>query len=96
MDDHPMYIADNADNRSVLDTWYCIERNIKLNARSLYLDGYYNTLCLSFSLYILMGTPSKGFTMKVLDTESSKDGHKTSFDSGTLYLNFKDATSIMA
>ena len=69
---------------------------VTLQGRTLYLDGDWNTLCLPFDVVEFDGTPLDGFTVKELDAETENDGHKTGFDSGTLYLNFKDATSIEA
>ena len=70
--------------------------DVVLNGHKFYLDGEWNTLCLPFKLDALAGTPLEGFTVKQLDTETEKDGHATGFDNGTLYLNFKDASSIVA
>ncbi|MBR4842326.1 MAG: hypothetical protein IK006_04450, partial [Bacteroidaceae bacterium] len=67
-----------------------------LSDRTLYSDDDWNTLCLPFSLSSLEGTPLEGFTVKELDTETTCNGHKTGLDGSTLYLNFKDATSIVA
>ena len=72
------------------------QRTLILTDRTLYCDGDWNTLCLPFSLASLTGTPLEGFIVKELDTETPHNGHVTGFDDGTLYLNFKDATSIEA
>ena len=69
---------------------------VTLKGRTLYLDGAWNTLCLPFSLNSLTGTPLEGFTVKELDTATEYNGHKSGYDKGTLYLNFKDATGITA
>lgn len=71
-------------------------RDVVFNGHTFYLDGEWNTLCLPFNLDALAGTPLEGFTVKQLDTETEKDGHATGIDNGTLYLNFKDASSIAA
>ena len=89
-------LNDNAANISVISESMHLLSNVTLNSRTLYLDGDWNTLCLPFSLNSLTDTPLEGFTVKELDTEAENNGHKTGFDSGTLYLNFKDATSIEA
>ena len=70
--------------------------NLMLMGRTLYRDGYWNTLCLPFGIDNLSGTPLDGATVKELDTETAYDGHVTGVDGTTLYLNFKDATSIEA
>jgi len=67
-----------------------------LSDRTIYCDGAWNTLCLPFALPTLTGTPLDGFTVKELDTETAYDGHVTGLDGTTLYLNFRDATSIEA
>ena len=70
--------------------------NLMLSERTLYCDGYWNTLCLPFNVGSFTGTPLEGFTVKELDTEGTYDGHVTGIEGSTLYLNFKDATSIEA
>ena len=70
--------------------------NLMLMGRTLYRDGDWNTLCLPFDIDNLSGTPLDGATVKELDTETAYDGHVTGVDGTTLYLNFKDATSIEA
>ena len=58
-----------------------------LTGRTLYKDGYWNTLCLPFDVEIA-GSPLAGATVKEL-TDAS-------FANGTLTLTFADATSIKA
>ena len=70
--------------------------NLMLMGRTLYRDGYWNTLCLPFDIDNLSSTPLDGATVKELDTETAYDGHVTGVEGTTLYLNFKDATSIEA
>ena len=70
--------------------------NLMLSERTLYRDGYWNTLCLPFNVSDFTNTPLEGFTVKELDTEGTYDGHVTGIEGSTLYLNFKDATSIEA
>ncbi len=70
--------------------------NLMLMGRTLYRDGYWNTLCLPFGIDNLSGTPLDGATVKELDTETAYDGHVTGVEGTTLYLNFKDATRIEA
>jgi hypothetical protein len=63
--------------------------SVTLSGRTLYKDGGWNTLCLPFSLASLTGTPLEDATVKTLSS--------TSFDNGTLTLNFSDkVTSIEA
>lgn len=76
---------------------------VALPGRVFYKDGCWNTLSLPFDLSaeeIQAGnSPLKDITgLMELDTEGTYDGHKTGFDAstGTLYLYFKNATSIKA
>ena len=69
---------------------------LTLRDRTLYIDGDWNTLCLPFNVDDFTGTPLEGFTVKELDCDTQHDGHKTGCEDWTLYLNFKDATSIEA
>ena len=71
--------------------------SITLNGRTLYKDGGWNTLCLPFSLSSLTGTPLAGATLMELDlVDDGTYTHATGLDNGTLYLNFKNASSIVA
>lgn len=70
--------------------------NVIFQDRVLYMNGDWNTLCLPFNVGSFDDTPLEGFTVKELDTKTENGGHKTGFENGTLYLNFKDATSIEA
>ena len=72
-----------------------------LQDRTLYKDGDWNTLCLPFSLdaAALAASPLAGATLMELDVTGIYDTDKqTGFDAttGTLYLFFKNATSITA
>ena len=91
-------LADNADNSDLIALYENVEANITLSGRTLYKDGYWNTLCLPFDVTIAE-SPLVGATVKELDTEGTYDtDKKTGYDttSGTLYLYFKDATEIVA
>ena len=70
--------------------------NLMLSGRTIHTDGKWNTLCLPFNIDDFSGTPLEGFTVKELDTETAYSGHVTGIDGETLYLNFKDASSIEA
>jgi hypothetical protein len=56
---------------------------VVLSGRTLYRDGYWNTICLPFDLYI-EGSVLDGATVKTLTDATLTDG--------TLTLNFADAT----
>ena len=69
-----------------------------------YRDGKWNTMCLPFALgdgqaadgHHFDYTPLEGATVMELDTETAYNGHVTGISNGTLYLNFKTATSVEA
>ena len=89
-----LQLSDNTEND--LTAYNLQSYSVTLQDRTLWADGDWNTLCLPFSLDSFTGSPLEGFTVMELDTENENGGHKTGFDSGTLYLNFKDAMSIDA
>ena len=79
--------------------------DVKQSDRTLVKDDSWNTLCLPFALGIEIaadghhfdGTPLEGATVMELDL--ADDGtytHPTGLDGQTLYLNFKEATTIVA
>lgn len=70
--------------------------DLMLMGRTLYRDGYWNTLCLPFAVGSFSGTPLDGATVMELDTEGTHDGHQTGLEEGTLYLYFTSATAIEA
>ena len=70
--------------------------DLMLMGRTLYRDGYWNTLCLPFAVGSFSGTPLDGATVMELDTEGTHDGHQTGLEDGTLYLYFTPATAIEA
>ena len=86
----------NADNTGVMVALDNQTVDVELAERTFLTDGRWTTLCLPFSVTSLSNTPLEGFTVKELDTSTAVDGHKTGLENGTLYLNFKDATSIEA
>ena len=89
-------LADNASNTDFITDNVDNTVSIALLGRTFYTDGDWNTLCLPFDVDDLSSTSLNGFTVKELDTEIENSGHKTGFENGTLYLNFKDVTSIDA
>ena len=86
----------NADNTDAIACFENDRGTVELAERTFLTDGSWTTLCLPFSLPSLVGTPLEDFMVKELDTETENDSHKTGLENGTLYLNFKDATSIEA
>ena len=82
-------LADNADNRTLINATNGYLADVTLQGRTLYKDGAWNTLCLPFSVNNFTGTPLEGATVKTLAS--------TDFADGTLTMNFTDdVTSIKA
>ena len=96
---HLISLADDADNTQTISHW-AIENGshaVTLSNRTLWKDGNWNTLCLPFSLASLTNTPLEGATVKELDTEGTYDTDKqTGLDDTTLYLYFKNVSTIEA
>ncbi|MGX8697560.1 MAG: hypothetical protein ACSW8D_14360, partial [Prevotella sp.] len=87
-------LADNADNATTISDSDGETVTVTLQGRTLYQDGDWNTLCLPFNA--TKTGPLAGATIKEIDTETAYNGHKTGLEDGTLYLNFRDAESIVA
>ena len=90
-------LKDAADNSATIAHWNNTEKAVTLTGRTLYKDGDWNTLCLPFNAS-LTGVFADA-TLMELDVEGTYDtDKKTGFDDsdGTLYLYFKNATSIEA
>ena len=88
-------LTDNGDNSAAIVNKQVAD--VTLSGRKLWKDGDWNTLCLPFSLASLTNTPLEGANVMELDTEATyNSGKKTGLDGTTLYLYFKDATSIEA
>ena len=87
---HLISLSDKASNRETISHW--AEDNglhdVVLSGRKIFKDDSWNTLCLPFDI-VLEGSPLEGATVKTLSS--------TSFDNGTLTMNFSDnLTSIEA
>ncbi len=66
------------------------EMNVKLDGRTLWKNGHWNTICLPFEVSI-EDSEFQNATVMELDTEESEEfEHETGFDGGSLYLNFKE------
>jgi hypothetical protein len=92
---HLISLADNASNGEVLSTYDGkLAQTVTLSGRTLWKDNKWNTLCLPFDAS-LTGDLA-GATLMELDTDAGSYAHITGFENGTLYLNFKTATSIEA
>lgn len=82
-------LADNAtDNSTTIDNKNSQTTKVRLEGRTLYQDGDWNTICLPFDV-TLANSPLAGATAKTLETAS--------LDNGTLTLNFgNDVTTLEA
>ena len=91
-------LANATSNSSTISTYNGKRVNATLADRTLYKDGAWNTLCLPFSMTATQVTAQLAPTaLMELDTEGTYDTDKqTGLDGTTLYLYFKDATSIEA
>ena len=104
----PITLADAADNSSTLAKAEGALANVTLQGRTLFKDGSWNTLCLPFSMTAQQVSEQLAPAgLMEFDTQNkwlmvngqwiiSDEGHKTGIDGNTLYLNFKDATTINA
>ena len=94
----PERLYDNSNNSTAIASMLSDveQHNLVLQGRTLYRDGYWNTLCLPFAVGSFTGTPLEGATVMELDMDETYDGHKTGLDGTTLYLYFKTAQSIEA
>lgn len=83
-------LADAADNGETLYTYNDKKtQSVTLTGRTLYKDGSWNTLCLPFNL-TLSGSPLDGDGVDVRTLSGS------SFEKGTLTLNFTEAGAVTA
>ena len=96
--DNDSQMEDDEKNTALISANANQKADVVLAERTLWKDGYWNTLCLPFSVSVLEGSPLEDATVKELDLSTTGYGNPTGLDteSGTLYLNFKDATSISA
>ena len=90
-------LQNNADNSTAIAGVTGVLSNVTLQGRTLYKDGSWNTLCLPFDMTAEQVTAQlTGATLMELDIVGTYDGHQTGREGFTLYLYFKDATSITA
>ena len=87
-------LLDNADNATAISNAVGVLSDVTLSGRTLYKDDKWNTICLPFDTD-LTGDLADA-TLKELDTTGSYGGHTTGLADKTLYLNFKDATTLRA
>jgi len=89
--DEPLELADGANNTPLIEAENGATCDVVLSGRTLYKDGAWNTLCLPFDV-TTTSAPLSGDNVvaMVFNNETS------SFNDGTLTLNFTTATSIPA
>ena len=92
-------LANASNNASTINTYKGETVNAKLDGRTLYKDGAWNTLCLPFNMTEAQVTaqlaPVEHGLME-MDTDVGGYSNPTGINGSTLYLNFKDASSITA
>ena len=91
-EDVSIKLSDTEDNSTTLSNHDGETTAVALQNRTLGTDDNWNSLCLPFDVADFTGTPLEGFTVVELDNTTSQTG----FNGGTLYLNFKEVTSIEA
>lgn len=90
-----LLLMNSKDNSKSIENNRGVTTNVTLQGRTLYKDGGWNTLCLPFDAS-LTGDLS-GATLMELDlVDDGTYTHATGLDGTTLYLNFKNASSIEA
>jgi hypothetical protein len=72
-----------------------VTTNVKLAGRTLWKNDQWNTICLPFDVTV-EDSEFQNATVMELDTDNEYEGHVTGFEGGSLYLNFKDVTDLMA
>ncbi|MBQ8065313.1 MAG: hypothetical protein IJ200_06620 [Prevotella sp.] len=91
--DETIALLNNASNEATLDNYRGRKmKSVVLSGRTLYVDGSWNTLCLPFDISET-DLNTKLFNPSALKTLSGSDYDS---ETGTLTLNFADATSIEA
>lgn len=89
-------MTDDFRNTNTISTLNGKNSLVTLKNITLHTNGLWSTLCLPFNVDNLKDSPLEGFVVKELDTESIINGHATGIENDTLFLNFKDASSIQA
>ena len=95
----PVYYAlslTEEDNSGVIAASAGNKVKATLSGRTLYKDGYWNTICLPFDVEDGDDTDALTFTGTPLEGATVKELSDADFDNGTLTLNFTKATKIKA
>jgi hypothetical protein len=94
---YSVQLKDNASNVEVLaNNEGNLVRFLTLQGRTFYHDGYWNTLCLPFSLSAAQIAANANFARATLMTMDVTEKNGFDTEDGTLYLCFKTATEIEA
>ena len=72
------------------------KRNVRLDGRTLFKDGYWNTLCLPFNLGDATANAGNHFDGTLLEDATVMTLASTNFNGSTLTMTFADANSIEA
>ena len=83
-------LADNADNSGVISTWKDKMADVTLQGRTLYKDGYWNTLCLPFSIADINAKDASDNFICPLHGATVKTLVSSNFSGGTLSMNFTE------
>ena len=67
-------LFDASNNKSAIMAAHNMAADVKLEGRTFYKDGSWNTICLPFALSGFLGTPLEGATVKTLNGAELKDG----------------------
>jgi hypothetical protein len=99
-------LDNNDDNNSIINYYNGKTATVTLTGRTLYKDGFWNTICLPFNIANINAEdannkpiwPLYGATIRQLDTESVPEGGKktgiyTDDNYSKLYLNFSNPTT---
>lgn len=100
----PFDLENGNNNVGLIEGWNTYTTTVTLKDRTLYKDGDWNTICLPFNVsdgnandnITFSGTPLAGATVMELDVTGSYTNPTSLASDGTLYLNFKNATEIVA
>ena len=83
-------LADNTDNSGVISTWKDKMADVTLQGRTLYKDGYWNTICLPFSIADINAKDASDNFICPLHGATVKTLVSSSFSGGTLSMNFTE------
>ena len=105
-DDFVLELPDGQDNRDLIALWDGLTVNVKLTGRTLYKDGYWNTLCLPFTLSEALDASYpvlSGAEFKRFDVDGKYNGQGQAYFGGdeqneadyTIQTGFDEATGAL-